>query len=277
MSIAATASARDTTYSIKSWSVTLLQSLNAFRLDGKLAVITGAAAGIGRTAAELFVAAGARVVLADYDSRVAEAATKLGAAATAMQIDLSESDAPRRLAVEAEQVGPVDIWINVAGVVGYTPIDEASRQEYDRIMRINLDAVFWCCAAIAPAMKERGRGSIINVSSNAADQAVGGLAAYAASKGAVNSLTRVLATELGPHGIRVNALAPGFIVTGMTVPDTMTGDERQAFLAFHSARSPMGVTGTPADMANALLYLGSEASRFMTGQVMRVNGGATMR
>ena len=252
-------------------------ALDAFRLDGKVAVITGAGSGIGRAAAELYAAVGAKVVLADYDGRVEEVASAIGPAATAIRMDLTEDDAPQRLAEAAERIGPVDIWVNCAGTVVYTPICDVPREGYRKVMNINLDAVFWCCAAIAPLMRERKRGSIINVSSNAADDAAPSLAAYAASKGAVNSLTRVLARELGPDGIRVNALAPGFIVTPMTVPESMQGKEREDFLAHHSSRSPMGITGTPADMARALLYLASDAGKFMTGQVLRVNGGSSMR
>lgn len=250
--------------------------LDAFCLNGKTAVVTGAASGIGRAAAELFANAGAKVVLADHASNVADVAAAILHDAIGIQIDLTDADAPASLVAQVEQIAPIDIWLNVAGVVGMTPIGSIQRDEYYRIMRINLDAVVWCCDAVAPFMRKRGRGTIINVSSNAADKAAGGLAAYAASKGGVNSLTRVLAKELGPDGIRVNALAPGFIVAGTTVSDAMVGEEREAFLAFHAARSPMGITGLPADTANALLYLASDASRFMTGQILRVNGGSTM-
>jgi len=252
-----------------------MQPIHAFSLDGKFAVITGAASGIGRAAAELFAAAGARVLLADRDPRVDGVATAIGGSAEAVKLDLAENGSPQRLAAIAEERGPVDIWVNVAGVVAMTPVSDPDPANYARIMRINADAVFWCCMAIAPTMRGRKRGTIINVSSNAADKAGPGLSAYAMSKGAVNSLTRVLATELGPDGVRVNALAPGFIVTEMTLPP-MDDADRDAYLAFHAARSPMGITGVPEDMANALLYLASDASRFLTGQILRVNGGSTM-
>lgn len=250
--------------------------LDAFRLKGKVAVVTGAASGIGRATAELFVAAGARVVMADFSPAVKEAAAALGAAATAVQVDLTRPDTPRELAEAAERIGPIDVWANVAGVVGDTPVCNPDPAEYRRILSVNMDAVFWCCAAVAPLMKARGKGAIINVSSGAADSPPAGLSAYAMSKGAVNSLTRVLARELGPHGIRVNTLAPGLIVTNMVVPETMSPEERENFLSIFQSRSPLGLTGVPEDMAYALLYLASDASRFLTGQVLRVNGGSTM-
>jgi len=251
-------------------------ALDAFRLDGKVAVVTGAASGIGRTTAEMFVAAGARVVLADFSPAVMDVAAALGNSATGFQADLTRSGAPRELAEAAERVGPIDVWANVAGVVGSTPVLDPDPEEYRRILSINMDAVFWCCAAVAPLMKARGKGSIINVSSGAADTPPPGLSAYAMSKGAVNSLGRVLAKELGPHGIRVNTLAPGLIVTNMVVPDTMSTEEREKFLSAFQSRSPLGLTGLPEDMAYALLYLASDASRFLTGQIMRVNGGSNM-
>ena len=253
--------------------------LDAFRLNGKIAVVTGAASRIGRATAQLFAAAGARVVMADHSPAVYEAAAAIGPSATPVEIDLTRPGSPRDLAETAERVGPIDVWANVAGVVGSTPICNPDPEEYYRILRIDLDGVFWCCAAVVPLMQGRRKGAIIKVSSAAADTPPAGLAAYAMSKGGVNSLTRVLAQERGPHGIRVNTLAPGLIVTNMVMPDTMPREERKAFLTFHQARSPLGVTGVPEvpeDMACALLYLASDARRFRTGQVLRVNGGSNM-
>lgn len=250
--------------------------LGAFGLENKAAVITGAASGIGRATSELFVQAGARVVMADVDEDVNNAAATFGSRATAVRINLAEEGAPALLAAQAETIAPIDIWVNVAGVIGYTPFGSVTREEYDRIIRINLDAVYWCCAAIVPAMRRRRGGTIINVSSNAADQPMANLSVYAFTKAAVNMLTKTLAVELGPDGIRANALAPGFVVTGMTAPQSLGNAERDALLAIHAARSALGITGTPLDMAQALLFLASDASAFMTGQILRVNGGTSM-
>ena len=250
--------------------------LGAFGLENKTAVITGAASGIGRATSELFIQAGSRVVMADVNEEVNDAAATFGSRAAAIQIDLAEADAPILLAAQAEAIAPIDIWVNVAGVVGYTPFESVTREEYDRIIRIDLDAVYWCCAAIVPAMRRRRRGTIINVSSNAADQPMPHLSVYALTKAAVNMLTRTLAIELGPHGIRANALAPGFVATGMTAPKSLGEAERVTLLATHAARSALGTTGTPLDMAQAMLFLASDASAFMTGQVLRVNGGTSM-
>jgi 3-oxoacyl-[acyl-carrier protein] reductase len=249
--------------------------MDAYRLDGRLAVVTGAASGIGLETARFYAAAGAIVVLADINAAALEsAAAEIGQAAHPFAADLSDPAAIQRLADFAQAIAPIDIWANVAGTGALFPITEATPEAYTRITRINMDATYWCCAAAARAMDARG-GTIINVSSNAADEPIPGLAVYAMTKAAVNMLTRSLARELGPKHIRVNAVAPGFVVTPMTV-DRMAPEQREATLARNAARSPIGAVGEPADIAHAMLYLASDASKFVTGEILRVNGGAAM-
>lgn len=252
-------------------------ALAAFRLDGRLAVVTGAASGIGREVAALYARAGARLVLTDVDPvRLDETAHAIGGRVTALPADLTDPQAIDDLAERAGTEGAIDVWANVAGVAAAMPAMEATPDFYERIRRINMDAVYWCCAAAARAMARQGRGAIINVSSNAADQPMAALSVYAMTKAAVNMLTRSLAVELGPRGIRVNGVAPGFTVTAMTAPDTLAPAERAALLDRNAARSPLGLVGMPDDVAHAMLYLASDASRFVTGQILRVNGGVAM-
>ncbi len=250
--------------------------MDAYRLDGRLAVITGAASGIGLETARFYAAAGAQVVMADINHAALDAAAAgIGRAAFPFAADLCDPDAIQRLADFAQAIAPIDIWANVAGTGALFPITEATTEAYQRITRINMDAVFWGCAAAARAMDSRG-GTIITVSSNAADEPIAGLSVYAMTKAAVNMLTRSLARELGPKNIRVNAVAPGFIVTPMTGVERMPPEQAEATLARNAARSPIGAVGEPADIAHAMLYLASDASKFVTGQIIRVNGGAAM-
>lgn len=250
--------------------------MDAYRLDGRLAVVTGGASGIGLETARFYAASGAQVVLADINRTPLEtAAAEIGSAAHPFAADLSDPQAIRRLADFAQAIAPIRIWANVAGTAALFPITEATPEAYTRITRINMDAVYWCCAAAARAMDERG-GTIINVSSNAADDPIAGLSVYAMTKAAVNMLTRSLALELGPRKIRVNAVAPGFIVTPMTGIERMTPEQRAATLKRNAARSPIGAVGEPADIAHAMLYLASDTSKFVTGQILRVNGGAAL-
>lgn len=251
--------------------------LALFGLEGRLAVITGAGSGIGREAAMLFAAAGATVIVADVDEAgLAETAAAIGSAAHPILSDLGAPAAAERLADAAEAIGPIAIWANVAGVSATQPTLEATPEVYDRVTRINMDGAYWGCVAAARRMAPRGQGNIVNISSQAADQPMPDLSVYAMTKAALNMLTRSLALEHGPHGIRVNAVAPGFIATPMTMKPGLGDAVHEERAALFAQRSPLGIIGAPSDIAYAMLYLVSDASRFVTGQVLRVNGGASM-
>lgn len=256
-----------------------------FSLKGRVGVVTGAAGGIGRQAALTFTQAGADVVIADVGeaglAETAELVAALGGHATVVPTDVSDRDAVNALAVAAIKAhGHLDIWCNVAGIIRNSMIVDAKPEDVEAVTRVNLWGTYWGIAAAGRAMKNGG--SIINVSSAGGEMPAPTLSIYAMTKAAVSHLTRCAATELGPSNIRVNAIAPGFTDTPMvqrnwTKDDGSVDDTaRDSLLAQRAAQSPLAITGTPEDQTWAMLYLASDASRFMTGQVLRPNGGVVM-
>jgi 3-oxoacyl-[acyl-carrier protein] reductase len=254
----------------------------AFSLRGRTAVVTGAAVGIGRQTAITFAQAGADVVLVDLDEvALKQAAIEVqsaGVSATAAVVDVSSKEAVDELAAQTlAERGRIDVWANVAGIIRYSPVVDVSEADLRTVIEVNLLGTFWCAAAAARAMTAAGQGSIINVASAAADMPSPTCAGYGMTKAAVVNLTKTLAAEIGPAGVRVNAVAPGWIETPMTVK--RFGDDsaaREATVRQRAALSPLRATGKPADIAYAMLYLASDASRFVTGQVVRPNGGIVM-
>ncbi len=257
---------------------------DAFDLTGRVAVVTGAASGIGRQTALTLAQAGARLALADMDGdAVAALAVEIGDGAIALRVDVADRAQVDGLAARAAQIGPVRVWANVAGVaVAPIPVTDVDEATLDRLIAVNLKGCYWGCAAAVRLMRDGPGGSIINVSSAGADLPAPGLSVYAMTKAGVNLLTKTLALEAGPANIRVNAVAPGFIDTPMigyrfTGPDGAIDINRKAAVfADRAAMSPLGIIGEPRDIALAILYLASDASRFMTGQIIRPNGGVVM-
>ena len=192
---------------------------NAFSLEGRIAVVTGAASGLGRESARLFARAGADIVLADLDeSGLQETAVLVregGRKAFVRHVDVSDRDAVEALADAAQrEAGGVDIWINSAGVTLWAGIIEATREAAERVVAINMMGTYWGCAAAGRVMQAQGRGgTILNVSSTAGDSPVPTLSVYGMAKAGVNQLTRVCAKEFGGFGVRVNAVVPGWIDT----------------------------------------------------------------
>ncbi len=260
---------------------------NAFSLKGRCAVITGAASGIGRQTAITLAQAGAHVVLADIDE-AGLAATQAAVTAAHGLASIRKTDVTDRDAVEAladfaiETTGRIDVWANIAGVILAVPIVDATEAQFDRLLDVNLKGTYWGCAAAARRMTAQGSGSIVNISSAGADFPAPGLSIYAMTKSAVSMLTRTLAHEVGPFGVRANAIAPGFIDTPMIAYRYRTPDggidqaKKAAILEDRAKGSVLGITGEPSDIAYAILYLASDAARFVTGQVLRPNGGVAM-
>jgi 3-oxoacyl-[acyl-carrier protein] reductase len=258
--------------------------LDVFRLTGRAAVLTGAASGIGRAAAELLAGAGAGVVLGDLDEEGAEEAAagirKSGGHAVAQRVDVARKGEVEALVQRAQdEFGRLDAMCNVAGVPSDGPLDALAEAEFDRVVAINLKGTLFGCQAAVRAMAPRGGGSIVNVASAAIDRAVPNYGLYALTKAAVTQLTQTLATEVGKHGIRVNALAPGVTLTKFTdrhlrLPDGTVDPARlDAFVGTMRGMSPLGMVGEAIDQAWLILYLVSDASRYCTGQIWRANGG----
>jgi 3-oxoacyl-[acyl-carrier protein] reductase len=254
------------------------------RLDGKVALVTGAAGGIGRASAEALAGAGARVVAADLDeARVAWAGDALADQGAGLGVDVADRTSVVDLvAATVQRFGSVDVLVNAAGISTTARIGDLTDDDLDRVLAINLKGTLFCCQAVLAPMRAAGGGSIVNIASGAAFVGAPHQGAYTMSKTAVVGLTRVLATEEGRHGIRVNAVAPGFVRTPMTLrrvtADDGTVDEEgfERIAAPNRAFSPLGRIGEPDDIAAAVLYLASDAAAWVTGQVLHSNGGSVM-
>ncbi|MFJ7967369.1 SDR family NAD(P)-dependent oxidoreductase [Streptomyces sp. NPDC096324] len=249
--------------------------LPAYDLTGRTAFVTGAAGGIGRATAVLLAEAGATVHCADLDEPGLRETAKLieGQGGTALGHPLDVTDwAGLRQAVAS--CGRVDVMAAIAGIMHSSPVLETLDEDLDRVLNVNFKGVLYACQEAARSMIANGvRGSVVTMASGAIDSGGPGLLCYSAAKAAVVQLTKTLATEVGPHGIRVNAVAPGWIRT----PMTDRHGERQAHTeAFMARLSPLGRVGAPEDIAHAVLYLASDASAFTTGQILRPNGGVAM-
>lgn len=239
------------------------------RLDGKVAIITGAARGQGAAHARLFVAEGAKVVLADVmDNEGAGVADELGAAATYRHLDVSsQPDWEAAIADASAGFGGVDVLVNNAAVHHVQPIEFEDPAVFERFLRINLTGAFLGVQAVLPAMRARGGGSIVNVSSTAGLRGYYGNGAYAASKWGLRGLTKVAAVELGPDGIRVNSVHPGPIRTDMMPQD-------EASMARYR-NLPLGRHGEPEEVSELICFLASDASSFITGSEHVIDGGST--
>jgi 3-oxoacyl-[acyl-carrier protein] reductase len=247
------------------------------RLQGKVAIVTGAGQGFGEGIASLFAAEGAAVVIADIDGRAAERVAGVlvtgRRSAVAVACDVSrDHDTKRMIETAIERFGRLDILVNNAGVTHVNqPCTEVAEADFDRVMAVNVKALFWAAKHAVPAMRAQGGGVILTTASTAGIRPRPGLVWYNASKGAAITATKALAIELAPHKIRVNCLCP---VAGETplLPSFMGGDTPELRERFR-ASVPLGRLSTPLDVARAALFLASDDAEFLTGVALEVDGG----
>ncbi|CAM5762094.1 glucose 1-dehydrogenase [Bosea minatitlanensis] len=247
------------------------------RLKDRIALITGAGSGLGLAMAERFAAEGAKVALVDWNGEAAAAAAaRLGAAAIAVRADVTQAANVQASVARAVGVfGRLDILVNNAGSShGKGPFETVSEAEFDRIFAVNLKSVFHYCNAAVPVMRGQGGGVILNVGSTAGNRPRPGLAWYNASKGAVHNVTKTLALELAPDGIRVCALAP--VATETPLLATFLGEDTAEKREQMRAIVPLGRLGRPEDVAHAALYLASDEASFLTGVVLDIDGGRSV-
>lgn len=249
-----------------------------FRLDGKVAVVTGAARGIGRAVAERLAAAGAHVVIADRDTAEAAVATsaikQAGGKASAVALDVTDRD---QIAEVVERLyaahDRIDILVNNAGIVRNAPAAEMSLDDWKSVVDIDLGGVFHSSQAFGRRMIADGRGAIVNISSICGEVTVypQPQVSYNAAKAGVNMLTKSLAVEWAKLGVRVNAVAPGYVGTELT----LRGRSNEEWFGTWMRMTPMGRLGEPREIANAVLFLAADASSYITGTVLTVDGGYT--
>ena len=239
-----------------------------FRLDGRRAVVVGAGSGIGRESALALAAHGAEVVCADRDLDAAQGTAALGAGLTAYQLDVLDSGAVAAAAVE---LGDVDVLVFTAATNVRKRVLDYSAEEFERVVSLNLRASFDLVRAFGAGMAERGRGSIIGFSSIRAVAVEPGQGVYAATKAGLVQLMRAAAAELGPSGVRLNAIAPGIVDTPLTAQIR----ENPEWFEAYSSKSALGRWSRPDELAGAVVYLASDASSFVTGSQLFVDGGWT--
>jgi glucose 1-dehydrogenase len=241
------------------------------KLAQKVAIVTGASQGIGLACAHRLVQEGARVMLADIRPEGAEAAAALGDAARFFCADVSQKvDVDALVAATLSAFGQIDILVNNAGVTHAAEFLDLAEEDFDRVMRINLKSMFLCSQAVAREMVKRQSGSIINMSSVNAELTIPNQVPYVISKGGVNQLTRVAAVSLAQHGIRVNAIGPGTILTELAKKAVLGSPEARHTIL---SRTPLGRCGEPAEVAAIAAFLASDDASYMTGQTLYADGG----
>jgi NAD(P)-dependent dehydrogenase (short-subunit alcohol dehydrogenase family) len=246
-------------------------------LEGKVAFVTGGASGIGRAGALRFAQAGARVAIADLQTEAAHAAAAAigDERALALTVDVTdEQQVEQAVRATVERFGRIDVAYLCAGIGGFAPIQRHPAATFERVLKVNLFGVFHALKHVSARMIEQGGGgSLIAIASLNARQAAEGMAAYCASKAAVSMLMQVAALELGRHGIRANAIAPGLIETPLSAGLWQNDAIRAAFIA----ETPLGRDGTPEEVAELALFLASDRAAFLTGQTLSLDGGQSLK
>jgi NAD(P)-dependent dehydrogenase (short-subunit alcohol dehydrogenase family) len=248
------------------------------RLAGKAAIVTGGGGGIGRATAVAFATEGARVTVVDINvdaaAQTVEQIRAAGGTAIAVQADVSgEADIAGVVSATVEAFGTVNVVFNNAGIIRRTTVEDITVDEWDRVFAVNVRSIYLMCRQVVPIMAAAGGGSIINTGSGWGLKGGGRAVSYCASKGAVVNLTRALAIDHGPQGIRVNSVNPGDVNTDMLRNEaSQLHQDAQSFLA-EAADRPLGRMGEPSEIAAAVVWLASDESSYVTGSALSVDGG----
>ena len=241
------------------------------KLSQKVAIVTGATQGIGLACAQRLITEGAQVMLVDIKPEGEQAAAALGAQARFFAADVSQkADVDALVAATMAAFGRIDILINNAGVTHAADFLDLTEDDFDRVLRINLKSMFLCGQAVAREMVKQQSGCIINMSSVNAELAIPNQVPYVVSKGAINQLTKVMSLNLVQHGIRVNGIGPGTILTELAKQAVMSSPEARHTIL---SRTPMGRCGEPQEVASIAAFLASDDASYMTGQTLYVDGG----
>ena len=243
------------------------------RFDGRVAIVTGAAQGIGRAIAERLAQERATVAVVDInDAGAKDAAKAIGGKAFAVACDIGDPASVTALhKAVIDKAGKVDVTVNAAAIVPFVPWDQLTFEEWRRVMRVNLDGLYLMCRASSDLMRKNGYGRIVNICSNSIFAGTPNMAHYVASKGGLEALMRALAVELGRKGIAANAIAPGFFLTDGNAP--FFSQPRVAELA---RRIPLQRFGQPDELVGAAIFLASDAASYITGQVLTVDAGLSI-
>jgi len=253
--------------------------MEIFNLSGRVAIVTGGNRGIGFSIAKGLAGSGATVIIANRKAAegqsAAESLKKEGLNAVAIPVDVTSTSSITKLVSKViSDFGKIDILVNCAAVITRKPAEEYPEEEWDRLMNTNLKGVFYCCQAVAREMIKNKKGKIINISSNISARVQVIRAAYATSKAGLNHLTRSLAYEWGKYNINVNVLAPTVTITDINRKYFL--EERPEELQKYIEQTPMGRIAEPDDYVGTAIFLASDASNFVTGQVIFVDGGITL-
>ena len=254
--------------------------MNQFSLEGKVALVTGAAYGIGLAIAQAFAEAGAKIVFncsrQETVDRGMKAYKELGIDAKGYLCDVTDEAAVKAMVADIEAtVGTIDILVNNAGIIKRIPMEEMDVEDFRRVVDVDLVAPYICAKAVIPGMIKKGHGKIINICSMMSELGRETVSAYAAAKGGLKMLTRNICSEYGEHNIQCNGIGPGYIATEQTAPlrERQADGSRHPFDAFIISKTPAARWGTPEDLMGPAVFLASDASNFVNGHVLYVDGG----